>query len=607
MTKRRTVRGTIALLLLCSILLPGAARAYSPEVEAISRDLKADSPIRRYEAVESLGELRTPEAIRLLIELTADEDNSWLAVRRLVILKGLAEPFLLDALKGEDPVIVKYSIYALGDIRSRAAVEPIMEYLYHPDEEIRRNAVFALGNIRDPRAVEPLIRKLRDPDNVVREYAAAALDHLGDKQAVPYLREALKNEQGSIFNMATSLFNLGDEEVIELLIDKLKDPHSQNRLYAVYVLGKIRDPREIEPLIEVLADDNVQWLAAKALINLGELAVPALIRTLKRKDRDIRLYSIYALGEIGDREATLPVMEQIIDPDQTIREYTADALIALDDREVLPHLLDYLEKGDFTIQSMVLRVLGHLGDESIAREVYPLLENEHPEVRTNGAYALGELKNPQATPYLVNLLGDEDSLVSRSAANALIKIGPATVPTLLAELPRRKGSTETWIIYILGKLKASEAMDALVGKLGSPDTFVRRYATAALTEIGDPGAEEHLVTMLSDNDPHVRMYASFGLMEFGGRLSIKLLLNALKSEETRWLAIRILDRIGPRGVDELIAALKDPETQWYAADTLIKLDGIITLKPEVFAESGIRAFPPDELPQVLKVLAANER
>jgi DNA-binding transcriptional MocR family regulator len=38
---------------------------------------------------------------------------------------------------------------------------------------------------------------------------------------------------------------------------------------------------------------------------------------------------------------------------------------------------------------------------------------------------------------------------------------------------------------------------------------------------------------------------------------------------------------------------------------VFKLDGIITLKPEVFAESGIRAFPPDELPQVLKDDLAN--
>ncbi len=33
---------------------------------------------------------------------------------------------------------------------------------------------------------------------------------------------------------------------------------------------------------------------------------------------------------------------------------------------------------------------------------------------------------------------------------------------------------------------------------------------------------------------------------------------------------------------------------------VFRLDGIITLKPEIFAESGIHAFPPDELPQVLE-------
>jgi HEAT repeat protein len=39
--------------------------------------------------------------------------------------------------------------------------------------------------------------------------------------------------------------------------------------------------------------------------------------------------------------------------------------------------------------------------------------------------------------------------------------------------------------------------------------------------------------------------------------------------------VRILDRIGPRGVDELIAALKDKNLQWYASETLVKLDGAV--------------------------------
>jgi HEAT repeat protein len=110
----------------------------------------------------------------------------------------------------------------------------------------------------------------------------------------------------------------------------------------------------------------------------------------------------------------------------------------------------------------------------------------------------------------------------------------------------------------------------------------------ALTEIGDPRAEEYFVSLLNDPDPALRIYASVGLMNVGGRISIKLLLSSLSRPETHWLAVKILDQISDRDIDLLIEALKDEKTRWYARQKLIEIDGAAL--PAL--EDGLRSEDP---------------
>ena len=56
-------------------------------------------------------------------------------------------------------------------------------------------ATEALGDIKDKRAVEPIIPELQDKDEYMRETAAEALGKLNDSRAVGPLIAALKNEK----------------------------------------------------------------------------------------------------------------------------------------------------------------------------------------------------------------------------------------------------------------------------------------------------------------------------------------------------------------------------------------------------------------------------
>ncbi len=70
----------------------------------------------------------------------------------------------------------------LIDVRDYArylvGVQPVVDNLYDPEENIRKNATFALKERRDRSAVELLERSLDDPSEEVRLFAAEALESL---------------------------------------------------------------------------------------------------------------------------------------------------------------------------------------------------------------------------------------------------------------------------------------------------------------------------------------------------------------------------------------------------------------------------------------------
>ncbi|MBA7684037.1 hypothetical protein ES703_92426 [subsurface metagenome] len=85
---------------------------------------------------------------------------------------------------------------ALGIIGDSRAVEPLIEYLEHSeDDHLRCDIVTALGRIGDKKATPALIEALlNDSYRHTRCEAARALGEIGDKRAIPALEKALKDE-----------------------------------------------------------------------------------------------------------------------------------------------------------------------------------------------------------------------------------------------------------------------------------------------------------------------------------------------------------------------------------------------------------------------------
>jgi HEAT repeat protein len=140
-----------------------------------------------------------------------------------------------------------------------------------------------------------------------------------------------------------------------------------------------------------------------------------------------------------------------------------------------------------------------------------LLLDGNEEVRTFSAVMLGTMKDSSAVPALIRALEDTDMNVKHAAAEALGKIGDRrAVEPLICLL-----STDMWLQFpaaiALGDIGDSRAVAPLVTLLDMPGANVP--AIQALGKLAHLSALEPLSAYLSDDEPSLREWALEAVVE----------------------------------------------------------------------------------------------
>ena len=126
----------------------------------------------------------------------------------------------------------------------------------------------------DPNIVRQVLSELRDVSKEKRRTAVMKLGMLGGDEAVRTLMMVVTNSHEDLIvrgRAAMMLGKLGDPRAVEPLIRALEAPGFQTPLYAAQSLGKLGDPRAIEPLLRVIEmhNDKMREAAQEALDKLG--------------------------------------------------------------------------------------------------------------------------------------------------------------------------------------------------------------------------------------------------------------------------------------------------------------------------------------------------
>jgi HEAT repeat protein len=400
--------------------------------------------------------------------------------------------------------LVMNSLYGIhGDIESYI-VDRLASLLRDQNNSVRWRAARALGAMRSRSALQPLIDSFSDSSEYVRANVAEALGYIGGEQAASKLLEALGDENPFVrSNVAKALGNIKSIDAVEPLIHALTaESDNYVRGGITDALGELGDERAVEILsLEFTRNKEESWHAAESLVKIGERGIAELLRFVIGNDHQIRWDAFTTLPD------NLPPME----------------LEALGDFELEEPLLTGTPYNCLTVigESAAVQEILILGKKVVMGQIM-----EH-----DATAAMRE--SPVVVPGLLKALQHHDSYVRSSAAEALgIVEDQRAVEPLIKALRDEDSTVREKAVEALGAIKPPFACDALVDALDDPAEDVRKQAAMAVGTICKGRSDKVIdkLTVLTDNNESnnlIRWNSITSLGQLGGKKAAFILLVVL--------------------------------------------------------------------------------
>jgi len=226
-------------------------------VDAVVNALTDEKGWVRVVAAEALGKIGDPRAVDPLVHTMTDAGEGVPRAAAADALEHLGWTPQDDLQRGW--WLVSRGEWAAAGELGTAAVEPLLVALGHGEPAVRRSVIRALGQIGGPRATEALVAALNDKD--VRGAANQALQTMGWQPT-----DNAQRARQLVFELETASYGQRDEltpqlvqigsAAVEPLEAALQSKDREVRKTAAHALSLIGDPRAVEPLMLLAADEK---------------------------------------------------------------------------------------------------------------------------------------------------------------------------------------------------------------------------------------------------------------------------------------------------------------------------------------------------------------
>jgi len=326
--------------------------------------------------------------------------------------------------------------------------------------------------------LDTLLEELKDENEYTRQHAARKLGKLGNKKAVKHLKDFL-------------------------------DDHDRNvRLKVIEALGEIGGSEASKVLLTYLRGTNIDIDIKKAIINaLGDTGDYNNIKSLEDflGEREIKFDVIKALAKTG---YTKPLFDVISEGDSELADQVSYLLGQLCTKSDVPNLLKVLSSTGWNVRAGAVEALGRMRQTDCMLHIARLADDPNDNVRSQVARALGKMADERAVPYLIKFLNDRYWDVRRNAAEALGNLeSEEAVDGLVAKLKDENSGVRNNVAEALGKIKARKAIVPLLDTLKDEDAAVRGNSAKSLGLMGYIEAREGLeLALQQEQDPWVKRY-----------------------------------------------------------------------------------------------------
>lgn len=557
-------------------------------VELYIADLKSTIHDKRKRAINALIKLKENEAIRPLLNISADRN---VEIRYMVAKafgvyddKVLIDP-LLKLLSDESPKVRYRAAMSLMNYRHERVVEPLVKALSDPDENVRYWSAKALGKMGGEHVLAKLKLCLSSKEWAVRKTASFAIVEIGSPALAPLL-EVLKNGgDDARFWALKSLGKIGEQSATPAVMQCLADANPDVRMAAVEALGRISDSRAIGPLVALAEgnDGSMRVHIKESLCMIGDRSIASLIKLLSSPNWGARKLAASILGEIGGRSIELLMAELKTKNDDELF-WVIEALGNLKDKVVTLSLVEFLKHGKPEIRLAAVKALGKIRDERALERLFGLLDENDDEIAGELIKAVAGF-GKAAVPSLIRNLGSDRWQVRRNSAMCLIEIGESVAPKMLDLLDCKNRDVCHWAAEvivafdkcmeddlialmdtgnydqrfyasrILGRIKSEKALQVLMNGLQDEYWSVRKNSAFSLGELRINEALPSLIKALSDEDEDLRAEVCRALAKFGIAQAGKYLVPYIDDEfsSVRIAAIEAVGKLGYRDATPALA------------------------------------------------------
>jgi len=281
--------------------------------------------------------------------------------------------------------------------------------------------------------------------------------------------------------------------------------------------------------------------AAWALVKIGDGAIDALFEALENGEfSDLRYKTAWVLGKIGNPKAVEPLAKSIQnDSDYVVREWCAAALETIGDTSAIPCLVRAMQND--SSKDVRLRASVALRNLGAAEALMGLLKAPEPETRGMAVTGLAKLKCEAALGGVACLLADDDvevrrrctafmgEIISQQSVDSQVMKSQA-IESLARALRDSEPTVRTEALKSLGKARGEQACRLALSALKDEDCSVRLTAVTTLGEISNVAALDPLVeVMFGQDEEEIRAWAAWSLGELGDARAVDHLMKAYKT------------------------------------------------------------------------------
>jgi HEAT repeat protein len=183
---------------------------------------------------------------------------------------------------------------------------------------------------------------------------------------------------------------------IDYLVENLQSSNRQTRLLAVEELGRIRDDKAVNALLNLVITKAEDWrIKIRAVRLLGEIADPRVSEVLVKVFNDpflndecpaMKWNTAIALGKNFNKGSR--AVDSLIDAlnynNLLVREAAIQSLGKIGDSRAVPFLIPALKDKSFAIKFGTIKALGNIGDPQAIPFLKQIAEND------NDPYIKGE-------------------------------------------------------------------------------------------------------------------------------------------------------------------------------------------------------------------------